>query len=346
MKLSAIEIAIPPYGASPEEVKEAAAEWLGEGSTEFELFQRYLRSSKTHNRHFIRPPLEVVRLRGSQQRAELFEQEAPRLALQAAKKLLETTKTDPHKIDAIIFTSCTCPLIPAPDTFVIDGLDLRREIVRIPSYQYGCAGGIIGLGLGNRLGASLHNVLLVSTELCSLIFQHSNRAPAQLVGASIFGDGAAAALLTNDEAGGGISIVDHRSFLIPQSRHLMGYDIKDDGPHLLLDKELPMHLADWVPRLVDTFLAEHGLDRKAVPWWLFHPGGTKILDYLGQSLDLQPHQLRWAGEVLQSFGNLSSATILFVLNAFMRDGVAKPGDPILVVGVGPGLTIEMILARK
>ncbi len=345
MILSGISTATPSYTANAEEVIEAATEWLGDGTPEHALFLRYLRSSRTLNRHFVRPPLEIVRLKGAQERARIFEQEAPRLAIEATRKVLESTKTRPEHVDALIFTSCTCPLIPAPDTYIIDTLGLRRDIIRIPSYQYGCAGGIIGLGLGNRIGASKRNVLLVSAELCSLIFHHDNRSAAQLVGASLFGDGAAAALLTSTKEARGLEILAHQSFLLPESRHLMGYDIRDNGSHLLLDKELPMHLADWVPRLVDAFLAEHKLSRGDVPWWLFHPGGTKILDYLARSLELESSQLRWGGEILESCGNLSSATILFVLNKFTSDGVALPGDPVLVVGVGPGLTIEIVLAK-
>ena len=346
MRLAAIETAIPAYRASPDEVIEAATEWLGEGTTEHALFLRYLRSSRTLNRNFVRPPLEIVRLRGPQERAQLFEREASRLACEAADKVLQTTGVQPHDIDALVFTSCSCPIIPAPDTYIIDHLGLRRDIVRIPSYQFGCAGGLIGLGLGNRLGRSARNVLLVSSELCSLLFHHDNRSAAQLVGASIFADGAAAALLRAETNDPGLTIADHQSFLIPESRHLMGYEIRDNGSHLLLDKELPMHLADWVPRLVDSFLAERKLSRKDVPWWLFHPGGTKILDYLGKSLELHPSQARWAGEVLEQTGNLSSATILFVIDKFMRDRDAKPNDYVMIVGVGPGLTIEIILAQN
>lgn len=345
MKISAVETAVPGFKASPDEVIEAAREWLGQDSAEYNLFLRYLRSSKTLNRNFIRPPLEIVRLKGSHYRARLFESEAPKLAIEAARSTIEAAQIDPKTIGALIFTSCTCPLIPAPDTHIIDHLGLRRDIIRLPSYQFGCAGGVIGLGLANRFGRDSSNVLLVSAELCSLVFQRDDRTAAQLVGASIFGDGAAAALLSANKDTPGISIIDHQSFLIPESRHLMGYDIQDDGANLLLDKELPMHLADWAPRLIDGFLAKHRIARAQVPWWLFHPGGTKILNFLSQSLELNLFQARWAGETLQSHGNLSSATILFVLKQFIDDNEAQVGDYVMIVGVGPGLTIEIVLGR-
>lgn len=346
MKIATIETAIPPHRASQDEVLEAATEWLGDGTPEFNLFLRYVRSSRTLNRNFIVPPLEIIRLRGAQERARIFEREAPHVAIDAARKALEVTNTAPRDVNALVFTSCTCPLIPAPDTYVIDALGLRRDIVRFPSYQFGCAGGIIGLGLANQLGSSGGTTLMVSSEICSLLFHSNNRSAAQLVGASIFADGAAAAVLTTDNRSGGLEICARQSFLLPESRHLMGYDVRDDGSHLILDKELPMHLADWVPRLVDQFLEAQNLSRKDIPWWLFHPGGTKILDYLSKALGLESSQARWAAEVLENVGNLSSATILFVMNSFMRDKVAKPGDPVMVVGVGPGLTVEILLARQ
>lgn len=346
MNIVTIETAIPPHRASQDEVVQAATEWLGEGTPEFGLFLRYLRSSRTHNRNFILPPLEIIRLHGAQERARIFELEAPKLAVEATRKALEATNTKPHEVDTLVFTSCTCPLIPAPDTYLIDQLGLRRDVKRVPSYQFGCAGGLIGLGLANQLGAAGGTALMVSSEICSLLFHSNNRSPAQLVGASIFADGAAAAVLSSSSESSGLEICAHQSFLIPESRHLMGYDIRDDGSHLLLDKELPMHLADWVPRLADEFLGRQGLSRKDVPWWLFHPGGTKILEYLTRTLDLRTEQALWAADILETVGNLSSATILFVINSFMQDKVAKAGDPVMIVGVGPGLTIEMLLAKQ
>jgi alkylresorcinol/alkylpyrone synthase len=340
MKISSIETATPAFLADPQSVKDAAAIWLGAETSEYALFARYLSSSKTLSRYFVRPPKEIVKLRGSKMQAEIFEKEATALSMRSVDALLKKTKIDPGKVDGLIFTSCSCPLIPAPDTYLIDHFGFKRDIVRIPAYQFGCAGGMIGLGLAHRLRSELETIILVSTELCSLVFQEENRSPSNLVGASIFGDGSAAALLQKD-AEGGLEIIAHRSFLIPESRHLMGYDIRDSGAHLRLDKELPMHLADSVPRLTDEFLKEHGIKKEEVKWWLFHPGGVKILNYLQSVLDLKADQAWWAEHILTHVGNLSSATILFVINAFFAENQAKPGDKVAVLGVGPGLTIEV-----
>lgn len=343
MQILTVQTATPSYSASIQEVSEASQAWLKSDSKESELFNRYLRSSGATDRRFVLPPREIISLRSPQKRAQLFEQYGAELSTVVAERALAKSTLSPDDIDALIFTSCSCPLIPSPDTFIIDRLGLRREVLRIPVYQYGCAGGIIGLGLAHRLGVTCRNVLLVSTELCSLVFQASNVSPAQLVGASLFADGSAAVVLSNRSDSAQCAILAHRPFLLPETRHLMGYDIHDDGSHLILDKGLPQYLAKEVPSIVDSFLEAEGLSRSEIPWWLFHPGGTKILSSLQEVLGLHPQQCRWSGDILHTVGNMSSATILFVLKAFLDSKSAHSGDKFLMVGVGPGLTVEVVL---
>lgn len=343
MKVISVQTTTPRHSASIQDVAEASRAWLQSESPESQLFNRYLRSSGATGRRFVLPPHEIIALRGVQERARLFEEHGSELSKIVVEQALTDSKLSAKDIDTLIFTSCSCPLIPSPDTLIIDHLGFRHDILRIPVYQYGCAGGIIGLGLAHRLGATSRNVLLVSTELCSLVFQASNLSPAQLVGASLFADGSAAVVLSNQNASGQCAILAHRSFLLPETRHLMGYDIKDDGSHLILDKSLPQYLAKEVPSIVDSFLASQGLSRSDIPWWLFHPGGTKILSSLQEVVGLHSEQCRWAAEILHTVGNMSSATILFVLKAFLEGRTANSGDKFLVVGVGPGLTIEVVL---
>lgn len=344
-KITTVKTSLPKCKSDNKSILSAAKIWLKDNPQEFALFERFLSSSRTEFRYFTMPPEEVVSMGSAALKAQVFEREAPYLTLDAVKKSLESSNLKAESIDAIISTSCSCPIIPALDTILFEELPFRRNILRIPAYQYGCAGGIIGLGLASTLSSSLKNILLVSTELCSLVFQPTNHSASHLVGAAIFGDGAACTIIQS-EATEGLEIIDHQSYLLPNSRHLMGYDIQDTGSHLRLDKELPSHLVKAVPELVDRLLKKHSLTRKDVPWWLFHPGGTKILNFLDEVLGLSPEQSHWAGDILHSVGNLSSATILFVINSFMESNVAKSGDNVLIVGVGPGLTIEIVLARQ
>lgn len=344
MKISAVATALPPYRVSADEVAEAATGWLHDDTEKYKLFERFLRSSEAAARYYILPPRNILELGGMAMRAKLFEREAPRLALHATQKVMQAAAISGSEVDALMFTSCSCPLIPAPDTYLVDALELPRTLTRLPAYQFGCAGGVIGLGLSLRLAAEVRNMLLVSTELCSLVFHADSREASDLIGAAIFADGAAAVLLSRDKAGP-LELIASQSYLLPETRHLMGYEIEDSGARLLLDKSLPGHLIDVVPSIVDDFLHQQGHVRSDIDWWLLHPGGTKILASLHEVLGLRVDQARWSDEVLSNIGNLSSASILFVVNSFFQSEAAAPGDLALILGIGPGLTLELVLAR-
>jgi len=173
------------------------------------------------------------------------------------------------------------------------------------------------------------------------VFQKNNPTGAQLVGAAIFADGAASVILSPEDSG--LVIRATQSFLLPNTRHLMGYDILDDGAHLRLDRNLPQALIDVAPGQIQSFLANNGLKIEEINHWLFHPGGSKILDFLESRLCNNPEQARWSREIFDSVGNLSSATVLFVLEHFLKSEVAQIGDKVVMVGIGPGLTLELIL---
>ncbi|MBX7139080.1 MAG: hypothetical protein K1X83_13985 [Oligoflexia bacterium] len=344
--LCALGSALPEFRADKARVLEAARVWLADSPGQFALFERYLHSSQTKARPFIIPPEEIVALGGPEARAAVYEEQAIELAAPAAAMALQRAGIAAEEVDALIFSSCSCPVIPALDTQLIDRLKLKRDVIRIPSYQFGCAGGVIGLGLARNFDRQVQNILVVSCEINSLVFQFSNRSASNLVGAAIFADGAAAAAVScNKPRGRSLALIDHQSFLVPDSRHLMGYDIKDSGPHLRLDKALPAPLAELAPDLVGNFLSRHGLTVSDVPWWLFHPGGSKILTVLNQIFALKNSQSSWSDQVLHEIGNVSSATILMVAEKFMQSAVPQDDDIVIFLGVGPGLTIELLLAR-
>ncbi|MBN8548925.1 MAG: hypothetical protein J0M12_06395 [Deltaproteobacteria bacterium] len=337
-----IGTALPEHSYTLSDVLSVGSEWLEGQPRNLELFRKFVTSSKTENRNFILPADEILNIGGMEGRSKLFEAFAAPLGVKSLREALRHAGTiDNDAIKSLIFTSCSCPSIPSVDGLMIENLELPRTINRIPMYQHGCAGGVVGLRLAAELSKTQGIVALSSVELCSLVFQRQNPSGAQLVGAAIFADGAASALVSPEERG--LVIRGSQSYLIPQSRHLMGYDILDDGFHLRLDRNLPQALVDIAPERIRTFLAAHQLTHDEISYWLFHPGGTKILDFLESNLALRPGQAPWARQVLTTIGNLSSATVLFVLKAFLDSKVYKRGDKIVMVGVGPGLTLELIL---
>lgn len=339
--VSAVAITRPDQQNTKEEIAEVAARWLQNQPELFPLYARFVESSKTYQRSFVLPVQELLTLQGPAHRAELFEEHAPQLGERVMREVLQRSEVKPEEVQSFVFTSCTCPSIPSVDGTLIQNVGLSPHVRRVPIYQHGCAGGIIGLSLGSCFAERGGQVLLTSVELCSLIFQLNDTRPSQLVGAAIFADGAASAIISPQERG--LCFVGMQSYLLPDTRHLMGYDIFDDGSHLRLDRELPSRLAQVVPNLVGEFLAGHKLEQENVAWWLFHPGGMKILDFLENSFSLRLAQCRWAKDVLSHYGNLSSSSVLFVLHEFLQDGEYRDGDYVLMLGIGPGLTVELIL---
>lgn len=340
----AVSTALPQYAHSREDIHRAGSRWLEHSPHDCELFQRFVDNSRIEQRHFALPLERILALKGAKERAECFQSEGKRLLRSVVEDLFSCAKASPQGIEHLVFTSCSSPSIPAIDASIVSELHLRPNIKRIPVYQHGCAGGVAGLAIAHRIVKSDELAIVASVELCSLVYQQDDLSGGNLVGSAIFGDGAAAVLLAG--SGDGLRIVDAQSHLVPNSVHLMGYGIEDNGPHLRLDRALPQALSKHAPAFVTDFLGAHGLNHHDVSWWLFHPGGVKVLAALEAAFSISRERSRWAWEVLERYGNMSSASVLFVLQAFVQSGVAQPGDRICMLGVGPGLTIEAILFEQ
>lgn len=341
--IHATATATPDYKLSLDDVVQFGSDWLVDKPKLLALFERFVRSSHTMSRSFVLSYEELLTPPSFAKRAEMFESIAPNLGATALRDALARSEIEPSELSTLIFTSCSCPTIPAVDAVVIEEMRLSSSVSRIPIFQHGCAGGVVGLSLANKLAKTEGAVALLSVELCSLVFQPQLPSPAELIGAALFADGAASCIVSPVYRKGSIEFKDSRSFLIPHSRHLMGYDIFDDGFHLRLSRELPLILSSTAPEQVRVFLGENNLSEKDVAYWLFHPGGIKILDFLEASLDVSRSQCRWSREVLSEVGNLSSATVIFVLDRFLHSRECKPGDRVVMMGIGPGLTLELIL---
>lgn len=323
------------------EIQLIGQQWLVGQPDKQELFARLTRSAGVSERTFSISADQILALKGLSSRQAIFEEFAPQLGVTAIQSAIAGSGFDSSKIDTLVFTSCSCPSIPAVDGLILDRLEWPRTTARVPIYQHGCAGGVVGLGLASKLCGPETAVMLTSVELCSLVFNVTTPSSAELVGSAIFADGAAAAIVSNEERG--LTFRATQSYLIPESRHLMGYEQSDSGVHLRLDRSLPSILSKVVPERVSQFLNQNGLKVEDINYWLFHPGGVKILDSLERLFELKVEQVCWSRNVLKASGNMSSATILYVTKHFLDSNVCKSGEHVLMVGIGPGLTLELIL---
>ena len=342
--IRSIGTALPRYTYDRAAIAATGDAWLAKLPEKRAAFHRFLAASKTECRHFAIPTESILALNGLHGRAEHFEREGPPLGIAAVQAALHSSGLKPDAISTLVFTSCSCPSIPAIDALIVERAGFPRTTARIPMYQHGCAGGVVGLGIAAELARLGRPVMVNTVELCSLVFHNGDPTGAELVGSALFADGAAAAVITPEEQG--LTFLARESYLIPDSRHLMGYELLDDGMHLRLDRELPRMLSASAPERVRDFLARHHLTQEQVAYWLFHPGGIKILSALESAFHLTPAQAHWSRDVLHSVGNLSSATVLFVLDQFLRARVIRDGEYALMVGIGPGLTLELLLFQQ
>ncbi len=339
--IHSVVTALPPYRYATSEITEKAGAWLRDSSQERALFERLANSTKIEHRNFALPIDDLLALSGPAVRAAIFKEMGGALLKQVLSQAILEANLSPQEVGVLISSSCSVPTIPAIDASLVTGLGMRETVLRVPVFQYGCAGGAIGISLGRHLCATSGVTLLASVELCSLVYQGADLQGGNIVGSAIFGDGAACVVISPDR--GSLRIIESESHLIPNTSDLMGYDIFDDGTHLRLDREIPQALLSAAPRAIERFLRNAGLSSGDVRWWLFHPGGAKILSSLEETLSVSREQTRWSWDSLRDNGNMSSASILFALKGFLNDKEYSPGDKMVMLGVGPGLTLQLNL---
>jgi alkylresorcinol/alkylpyrone synthase len=231
------------------------------------------------------------------------------------------------------------------DVGLVESLGLRPDVRRVPVFGLGCGGGAAGLAIAARLAdaPASASVLLVAVELNSLTFQRGDYSKSNLVASSLFADGAAAVLVSGGD--GPVEVVESATYLVPRSRGLMGWDFMDSGFRVVFSRRIPKIIQDMIPETLGRLLAPRGLDPRALASLILHPGGRKILEAYETALGVSRERLDASYRVLARYGNMSSATVLFVLDEELRAPARKPGDLGLLAAFGPGFSAEASLLR-
>ena len=290
-------------------------------------------------------PLEVFTRTSFEDRNDIYKREVVPLARRAVEKALSQANWNAQELDYIITVSCTGIMIPSIDAYLINDLNMRQDIVRLPVTEMGCVAGISGLIYAdNFLRANPgKKAAVVAIEAPTATFQLNDYSMANMVSAAIFGDGCACVLLSSVEGETGPTIKGHEMYHFPDATHMMGFDLVNSGLKMVLDKEVPQTIAAHFPMIIHPFLKKHGLEIKDVDHLIFHPGGKKIVQTVEALFSELGKNIDDTKEVLRLYGNMSSATVLFVLDRFMkRDDVIK-GDKGLMLSFGPGFTAQRIL---
>ncbi|KIG17913.1 Chalcone synthase [Enhygromyxa salina] len=282
--------------------------------------------------------------------AAYIEQAVP-LARRAAEQALARAGLDPTAVGAIVFASSTGVSTPSLDARLVQELGLSRDVARVPLWGLGCAGGSAGLARARALAVGLGKpVLVIACELCSLTFMHGDKRSANLIAVALFGDGAAAAVVAPEpwwdpSDPSGPELLGAYSRLLDDSADIMGWDLEDEGLMVRFSPKIPSLVIQLGAQLLAEAAGLIGLGPKQLQHLVFHPGGSKVLDAFEQALALEPARLRHARAVLRDHGNMSSPTVLFVLERFLADAQTRCDQPGLLLGLGPGFCAEGVLFR-
>lgn len=303
-------------------------------------------NAQVDQRHAIFPIDYTIEARPLSKTNEEYIEHAIRLGRQAAEEALRRAKLVPQDIDLIITVSCTGFMIPSLDAHLIELMGFRRNVRRMPFTELGCAAGAMAIARGADFLKAYPggHVLIIAVELPSLTFQRKDISQANLISSILFGDGASAVVLSGKEMRGPKVLVSE-TYTFPDSLGAMGFDLKDSGFHILLDKGVPEMIGKRIKELVHGFLDRQGLKQEDIKGWILHPGGARLLGNVEEALGLKKCETQPSWDILGSVGNLSSATILFILQEWLDKRPLKPGDYAMMAAFGPGFSAEFILLQ-
>lgn len=253
-----------------------------------------------------------------------------------------------EEITDILFVSTTGLATPSMDALIVNAMRLNPHINRTPIWGLGCGGGVSGMAKANTIAIADPNavVLLVAVELCSLTLIKSDYSKSNFIGSSLFSDGVAACVIKGDahaHTAPKVAYVAASSKLYYDSLDVMGWEFKDTGFKVLFSKDIPTFIHENVKHDITEFLQKHNLWLSDIKNFIFHPGGKKVLDAYADALRVEGDFLQKTREVMNDNGNMSSATVLYVLDKFMTDGFENGYG--LMMAMGPGFSSEMVLLK-
>ncbi len=350
--ICSVGCALPANYAGQETLIAALRETWGGAHYNVGRLEQLHRAVQVEGRYLALPLSEYGRLRSFEARNRAWCQVATELGDAAVRSALRRAGLEPTDVDLLFFVSTTGIATPSIDARIANRLELRPDVRRSPLFGLGCAGGTAAVGrAADVLRAEPAAVaVVVAVELCSLTLQADDLSVANLIASGLFGDGAAAVVLIGAQRAGEYPeavprVAANASVLYRDSERVMGWDVVDSGFKIVLSASVPDVVRAHVGSDVDAFLADQGLGRRDIRHWLAHTGGPRVLEAFEEALDIPGGALERSWSSLRKTGNLSSASVLFVLRELLEAGEAAPGDLGLMMSMGPGFGSELALLR-
>jgi alkylresorcinol/alkylpyrone synthase len=339
--LLSIATAVPPFVIEQAHAKALAREAFGGKKALFDRLSGVFDNAGIARRHIVAPPEWYISGHGWNDRNTVYLEAAERLFVDAATAAIEKAGLNPDEIDGIVSVSTTGIATPSLDARVAKRIGLRENVRRVPVFGLGCAGGVNGLSLAARLAAADPGTrwLFVTVETCSISIRLDSDDPAAVVATALFGDGAAAAVVTNGTSRLA-QITGSAEKIWPDTLRIMGWDVEDSGLSVVFDRAIPPFIEAELAEAMAGICSELGVQRNEIGGFCCHPGGVKVIDAIESALVLNQGELNLEREVLRDYGNMSAPTVLFVLERLLERGLP---DKVMMTAFGPGFTCAGLL---
>ena len=331
----------------------AQEEWKKKRASIVKPLEQFYTNVKVKGRYLSWPLERYKEPTTFQERNDAYIETALALGEQTICALLDQVQMSPREIDQLTTVSTTGIAVPALDARLMNRIPFSRRMKRLPLFGLGCMGGAAGIArIADYLQGHSHEaVILFAVELCSLTIQRDDLSLANLIASGLFGDGAAAVLMVGDDhplaqrAQPLPRVIDSQSQFFPGTEHIMGWDVTNSGFKVMLSADIAELARSEVRPSMEAFLGRHGLAISDIDHWLVHPGGPKVIQALEEGLGLPDEALTLSWECLAEAGNISSASVLQVLDTFMKRMESKPGEYGVLMAMGPAFSAELVLLQ-
>lgn len=338
-----------PYKTPQSELKDFAENVFSKSFSDIDKFLEIFDNTKIEYRNLCVPIDFFYSTKSFQEKNDLYIKYSLKYSIEAINKCLENSNISKSEITDIIFLSTTGIATPSIDAMIINKLRLNPNINRLPIWGLGCAGGVAGIAKAYIIAKANPDavVLLVSVELCSLTFIRNDLSKSNFIATALFSDGVSAVLIKGDDFPVEsknkfkIKIKGSQSKLYYDSLDVMGWEILNSGFKVVFSKDIPSIVNKNIKNDILCFLTNHNLNIKNVKNFITHPGGVKVIEAYIDALEIKPEFLNNTIEVLKNYGNMSSATVLYVLDKFINKGFDEGYG--LMLSLGPGFSSEMVL---
>jgi len=346
IRIGSVATVVPDTRVTQKDAREYARQFFGGRLRSLERLLPVFENAEIDSRHLSVPKSWFDAPKSFREKNDTYIRVATELSARVSRKALASAGVDPGEIHQVIFVSSTGLSTPSIDARLVNVLDLSPHVLRSPLWGLGCGGGAMGMSHAFRylLGNPTHRVLLITVELCSLTFHFGDFSKSNLIALALFADGAAAVVLGGEESGlrPVATINQVRSTTWPDSLDVMGWNFLNEGMQVVFAKGIPAIVRERAAENIDEFLHQAGFSRREVDHWIVHPGGLKVIQAYEEALALKRPELDSTRKVLRRFGNMSSATVLFVLEECLESG-PMPGELGLMTALGPGFSAENLL---